>query len=344
MAKRRVAIITLLFCLCLFMMPCKAYAISTSEAKKPISTEGACTLNLSYICNEAVVSNVPVKLFRVADVSASAQYSLTASFAASGLNLNGIRSSGEWDAIRSTLESYILSNTIAAGYSAVTDQNGCAQFESLKPGLYLLLAVRVVQNGWSYSFESALISLPGLSEDGLWQYRISVTPKSVAAPPSEPDDPDVPNEEIQYKILKLWKDENGKAERPPSIDVEIFRNGASYQIVSLSEDEHWSYIWTTKDDGADWMVVERNIPTGYSVTVEERTTTFILTNTLIPDAPPSDDPPPDSPPPDEVLPDDPLPESPKTGDSPHILLYTVLMYASGVVLILLGITGKKKRV
>lgn len=113
--------------------------------------------------------------------------------------------------------------------------------------------------------------------------------------------------------------------------------------MSLSEDTHWSYTWTTKDDGANWMVVERNIPSGYAVTLEERTTTFILTNTLI-DDPPPDDPPPDSPPPDEVLPDDPLPESPKTGDSPHILLYTVLMYVSGVVLILLGITGKKKRV
>jgi len=327
MAKRRMAIIALLVCLCLFMMPCKAYAVFTSDAKEPISTEGACTLNLSYICNEAVVSDVPVKLFRVADVSASAQYSLTASFAASGLNLNGIRSSGEWDAIGSTLESCILANTTAADDSAVTDQNGCARFEPLKPGLYLFSAVRVVQNGWSYSFDSALISLPGLSEDGLGQYRITVTPKSVAAPPTEPDDPDVPNEEIQYKILKLWKDESGQAERPPSIDVEIFRDGISYQIVSLSQDAHWSYAWTAKDDGANWMVVERNIPSGYTVTVEERTATFILTNTLLPDAPTPDDP----------------PDSPKTGDSPHILLYTILMYVSGAALILLGITGKRKR-
>ena len=327
----------MLLCLCFFMMPCKAYAISTSDAKEPISTEGACTLSLSYICSEAAVSDVPVKLFRVADVSASAQYSLTAPFAASGLNLNGIRSSSEWDVIRSTLESYILANAMTADYSAVTDQNGYAQFESLKPGLYLLSEVRVVQNGWSYSFDSALISLPGLREDGLWQYRITVTPKSVAAPPSETDDPDVPNEEIQYKILKLWKDENAQAERPPSIDVEIFRDGISCQIVSLSEEIHWSYTWTTKDDGANWMVVERNIPSGYAVTLEERTTTFILTNTLISDAPPPDDPSPDNP-----LPDDP-PDSPKTGDSPHILLYTVLIYVSGVTLILLGITEKRKR-
>lgn len=338
MAKRRLAITALLFCLCLFMIPCEAYAISTSDAKEPISTDELCGLNLSYTCNGAVVSNVPVKLFRVADISASAQYSLTTSFAASGLKLNGIRSSNEWDVIRSTLESYILANNIAVDFSSSTDQNGRAQFESLKPGLYLLSAVHVVQNGWSYSFDSALISLPGLSEDGLWQYRITVAPKSAAAPPSKPDDPDAPDEEIQYKILKLWKDENGQAERPKSIDVEIFRNGESYEIVSLSEAAHWSYTWTAKDDGADWMVVERNIPSGYSVTVEERTTTFILTNTLIPDAPPPDNPPPDNPPPDTP------PDSPETGDSPHLLLYTVLMYVSGGALVLLGITGKKKRV
>lgn len=314
------------------MMPCKAFAISTSDAKEPISTEGVCALNLSYTSNGTIVSDAPVNLFRVADVSASAQYSLTASFAESGLNLNGIRSSGEWDVIRSTLEAYILANAMAADFSAVTDQNGCTQFAFLKPGLYLLSAVRVVQNGLSYSFDSALIALPGLSEDGLWEYRITATPKSVAAPPSQPDDPDEPDKEIQYKILKLWKDENGQAERPPSIDVEIFRDGISCQIVSLSEDTHWSYTWTTKDDEANWTVVERNIPSGYAVTLEERTTTFILTNTLNPD-----DPPPDAPPPDDP------PDSPKTGDSPHILLYTVLMYVSGIALILLGITGKRKR-
>lgn len=318
MAKRRMAITAMLLCLCLFLMPCQASAVSVSDAKEPISVEEVCMLNLSYACNGEVISDAPVTLFRVADISASAQYSLTSTFAASGLNLNGIRSSGEWDVIRATLESYILANAMTADLSAATDQDGCAQFASLKPGLYLLSAVRVTQNGWSYSFDSALIALPGLSEDGLWQYQSTVSPKSVATPPSEPE------KEIQYKLLKLWNDESSRTERPQRIDVEIFRNGVSYQIVSLSEDEHWSYTWTAKDDGADWMVVERNIPSGYSVTVEERPAAFIMTNTS--------------------LPDDPLPDSPKTGDSSHILLYTVLMYGSGVVLILLGIAGKKKQV
>ena len=331
MAHRRMVIPALLLCLCLLMVPFGANAVSTSDAKAPISTEGKCTLTLSYICRETAVADVPVKLFRVADVSASAQYSLTDAFAASGVELNGIRSSAEWNTIRSTLESYILANEIDADFSARTDQNGDSRFDELKPGLYLLSAAQVVQNGWRYSFDSALISLPGLNEDGLWLYRLTVTPKSAAIP-------DEPDEEIQYKILKLWKDENGQEKRPESIDVEIFRNGKSYQTLSLSEAENWSYTWTAEDDGAVWKVAERNIPAGYSVTVEEKNATFILTNTL------AEDPPQDTPTQDDPTPVKPAQKSPKTGDSSHILLYIVLMYVSGAMLILLGITGKKKHV
>ena len=327
MAERRIAITAILLCLCLFMIPEKAYAVFVSDAKEPISTEKTCTLSLSFTCNGTAVSDVPVKLFHVADISASAQYSPTTAFAASGLKLNGICSSGEWDVVRSTLESYILANTVSADFSTVTDKNGHIRFDALEPGLYFLSSVSAVQNGWSYFFDSALISLPGLGEDGFWKQQVTVTPKSSATPPSSPE------KEIQYKVLKLWKDDNGYANRPKSIDVEIFRNGVSYKTVSLSKDMNWSYSWTAKDDGAVWVIVERNIPSGYSVTVEKRTSAFILTNTLVPEKQP-----------DTPAPDYPPPDIPETGDSPHILLYTVLMYVSGVILILFGITSRKKRV
>ena len=127
-------------------------------------------------------------------------------------------------------------------------------------------------------------------------------------------------------------------DRPQSIEVEIFRDGVSYQTVTLSEGNIWSYAWTAENDGADWMVVERNLPVGYTVSVEAQGATFILTNTRLPDVPPVEDPPFDPDTPDVPSPSD----SPKTGDTPHILLYTVLMYVSGIILILLGITGKKK--
>lgn len=358
MAQRRLGIIAFLCWFCLCLLPCSAQAASFADAIEPISTESACSLTLSYTHNGTAFSGVPVKLYHVADVSAEFHYTLTAPFQSSGLILNGIQSAGEWDVVRSTLESYILANAIEADFTAVTNQGGQVQFAPLKPGLYLATAEDAVQNDRVYFFEPALIALPGLNTDGLWQYQITVAPKPGFLPPVTPDDSD----NIHLKVLKLWKGENSREDRPQSIEVEIFRNGTSDRTVTLSEENHWSYTWTAEDDGTDWMVVERNVPEGYTVTVEERTTTFILTNTRIPDEPPSEEPP-DEPPPEDPPPEDPSPEdppedlppedppkdypptdSPKTGDTPHILLYTVLMYVSGIILILLGITGKRKRV
>ena len=225
--------------------------------------------------------------------------------------------------VRSTLESYILANDIGATLTALTDQEGIVCFDALKPGLYLAIAEPVAKEQGEYFFGSVLVALPGLGTDGLWQYQVPVTAKPEFLPPVEGD------EEIQLKVLKLWKGDEGQGLRPQSIEVEIFRDGLSYQTVILSEENHWSYSWTAKVDGADWMVVERNIPSEYSVTVEERAAAFILANTLNPDEPP----------PGKETPET---DAPKTGDTPNIMLYTVLMYVSGAVLLLLGITGKRK--
>lgn len=363
MAARRMGIIALLLCVCLCLMPIRALAVSTADALEPVSTERECSLTLSYTCNGMAFSGVTVKLYQIAELSAAVRYTLTDPFASSGLLLNGIQSVGEWDVVRTTLESYILANGIRENRSAVTDGRGQVSFENLNPGLYLAVVGRAVQDGLSCSFKSALVSLPGLDEDGRWKYQVTVASKSEVTPPPGPGpgpDPDPkPEDKIQWKVLKLWKGDSGRSDRPQHIEVEIFRDGISYQTVILSEENNWSYSWTAKDDGADWMVVERNVPAGYTVMVEERAAAFVLTNTYLPDVPPEEPPspdvppteePPQEPPQEEDFPEEEPPKeppsgsAPKTGDTPHILLYTALMYVSGIVLILLGITGKRKRV
>lgn len=325
MAKRRMGIIALLLCFCLCLAPFHAQAASTSDAAEPISTAQKCSLTLFYRADGVGIPGVPVKLYRIADVSADCNYTLTAQFTASGLTLNGIQSAGEWNVIRSSLESYIYANQIDSLASAVSDSTGQARFTSLQPGLYLVLGSSVMYGETCCAYASSLVALPGLDGSGKWQYQVSVTPKPIILPPIEPDG------ELRFQVLKLWKGDDHRSDRPEAIEVEIFRNGASCETVLLSDDNHWSYSWTTKDVNAIWAVAERNIPDGYSVTVEERSTTFILTNTLIPDTPPSDI-------------ETPPGGSPNTGDSANIMLYTILMYLSGIVLVLLGITGNKKRV
>jgi len=319
MAKRRMGIIAFILCICLYLIPCQVQAASTSDAKEPISTNENCSLTISYCSGGIAFSELPVNLYKIADVSADYQYTLTSSFEKSNLILNGIQTVGEWNVIRSTLETYILANDITAGFNAKTDFEGKASFDTLKPGLYLAITERIIQDETTYVFDSALIALPGLGADGLWQYQVDVTSKSEIIPPSRDD------EEIELKVLKLWKGDGGRSARPATIEIEIFRNGTSYQTATLSENNHWTYTWSAKDDGSDWKVVERNIPTGYTMTIEERETSFVLTNTLNRDVPDN-------------------PDSPQTGDTSNILLWVILMIVSGSMLIILGITGKRNRV
>ena len=259
--------------------------------------------------------------------------------------------------LRSTLEAYILSNGTPPTQTAVTDGGGRVRFSQLKPGLYLVSAVYVVEGSVICSFDCVLLDLPGMGADNRWQYQLTVTPKPEVLPFVGPD------EEVEYKVLKLWKGDAGSTDRPDSIEVELFRDGVLERTVTLSQSNHWVYTWSAKETQGNWAVAERNVPAGYTVTAEKRGTTFVLTNTLgsnNPPAPepPGEDPPVDNPPagdtpteqppvqepPVEEPPERPGPaDSPVTGDTPHILLYTVLMFVSGAVLLILGMTGKRMR-
>ena len=340
-------IIGLLLCFCLYLMPCHAQAVSTADAVEPIFTARECTLTISYVYEGNALSGAEVKLYKIADVSADFRYTLAESFLSSALILNGIQSDAEWNTIRTTLESYILANGVAETTSAVTDQAGQASFEALRPGLYLAVP-KAARNSLRCTFDSALISLPGLRADGRWEYEVSVAAKFEVLPPAPtpPGPTPEPENEKQLKVLKLWKGDEGQENRPASVEVEIYKDGTSYQKVVLSEENNWSFRWTVKDDGAEWMVVERNVPAGYTVTVDEHGGAFILTNTWVPEDSPAEEPS-DKPPELEDVPPGETPKDdktdvPETGDTPHIMLFTVLMYASGMLLIILGVTGKRR--
>ena len=229
MAERRMAIIRCLFCLCLCFCLLTGQGMTASNvwAAESVSPQNPCTITLIYAHDGTAVSGVPVKLYRIADMTAGYRYALTSVFSASGLQLNGITSAGEWDVICSTLESYILSKGISADYTAFADQNGVVSFQNLTQGLYLAQGGRTAQGGLIYTFESALISVPGRGDDGGLQYQVTAVPKSQAAippgpdnPPPGPDDPppgpDNPPsvKEVEYKILKLWKGDAEKDGRP----------------------------------------------------------------------------------------------------------------------------------
>ena len=319
MINRKIGIIFILLCLCFHLMPYQVMAASTSDAVEPIIPENECSLTVSYCYGETAFSGIEVKLYRIAKVSADFKYTLTQPFERSGLILDGIRTAGEWNVVRSTLEAHILAYNITPDFTSLTNEDGQASFERLRTGMYLAIVGQAEEDGIHYLFDSALIALPGLAQNGRWQYEVSANAKGEVLPPVDPD------EEVELKVLKLWRGDEGRNDRPKSIEVEIFCDGSSYKTVILSEENHWAYSWSAMDNGSSWTVVERNVPQGYTMTVEERQSTFVLTNTWTP-----------------TYPDDPG-KPPQTGDTSNIMLYVLLMISSGSMLIILGITGKKSR-
>ena len=309
MVKR---ITALLLCVCFLLVPFYAQAASTSDASEPISPTEECALYLSLNYGQIAFSSVNVKLYKIADLSADFQFNLTAEFAKTNLNLNGIKAKSEWQTVRTTLESYIISNKINPTLNATTDNSGKVVFETLKTGLYLAVIDDAVTEDLTCCFESTLLSLPSLDQDNNWQYKVGVASKPEVVPPIDPD------EEIELKVIKLWKGDKA-ALRPKSIKIEILRDGEIYKTVTLNAKNNWSYSWSAKNDGAIWTVVEPKVPSGYTATFDKRDNVFIVTNIY----PPSG-------------------ETPITGDTSNILLYVILMGVAGTALIVLGVTGKRK--
>ena len=104
MIKKKIGIIVFLLCLCYNLMTGNVMAASTSDAVEPIMPENECSLNVFYCSGETAFSGIQVKLYRIAEVSADFRYTLTKSFEGSGVIIDGIRTAGEWNVARSTLE------------------------------------------------------------------------------------------------------------------------------------------------------------------------------------------------------------------------------------------------
>ena len=131
MVKRKIAI-WLLLCFCLSFLSCYAQAVSTEEAIEPLQPEKECTLTMGYCCDGIAFENVQVKLYKIAEVQENLYYYLTDLFADTELVLNGIRTTGEWNVVRYTLEAFILAHNVPADRTAMTDANGQAKFSVME--------------------------------------------------------------------------------------------------------------------------------------------------------------------------------------------------------------------
>lgn len=313
MAERKILIWLILLTLCIAIMPFGS-ALAADEGM--INPEADASLTIAYRCEDLAFPGLQLELYKIASVSADFSFTLEKSFLGHGLEINGVESTAEWNTVRTTLEALIVSKNIGPTATAATNEEGEVSFGDLKPGLYFVTAASGEQDGTKCSFDCALVSLPSYGGDGALEYHVAVAAKPTM----------ISLGDIEYKVIKLWKDENDPGYRPKSIEVEIYKNRKLHETVVLSEKNNWTYTWTAPNDGSRWLTTEKKVDESYILSVERREASFVLTNTL-----------------GSNRPDNPPKPPPPTGDSSNIMLYSILMYASGAVLIVLGITGRRKR-
>ncbi len=301
--------------ICVLML-CVTLALSLSaltvNAIEPIEPDKACSLTLNYRHDGVNISGLEIKTYRVAEVYENGTFALIGDFANYPVNIYGIDSQAEWKSVADTLSAYAVSDNLKPLTSKTTDENGTVSLENIQTGIYLTLSVRRESESQILIFESFLTVLPMFGDDAEHNYNITAYPKAEAFTPT-PD-------EIEFKVVKKWRDSANAQNRPESITVMIIRDGVYQSTQILSEDNNWSYFWTAPNDGSDWQVIERDVPEGYSVTVSENTASIIITNTYK-----SNDVPP-----------------PQTGDIRSLWLYVAVMCAAGCLLIITAIWYKRK--
>jgi len=303
--NRRLCAICLSLLLIAVLLPAQVRAVT------PIDPDRDASLTLHYRHHDAPCEGLQISTYRVARVYPDGTYELTGDFAGYGVDIYGVTSQEEWNVIADTLSACAAADEIAPTCTGYTDENGVAAFENILPGMYLTLSARAEVETGTLVFGQFLTVVPYPQEDGDHDYHVTVYPKPVAHIPGA--DP------VAYNVVKQWRD-SGSEHRPLSVTVEILKDGVLQSAQILSAENQWSYQWTAPDDGAQWQVVERPVPEGYSVSVVNRENTFIVTNTYT-----------------EI--DD---TSPETGDTIVLWPYVLGMCLAGGLIVALAVWRKRE--
>lgn len=356
--------------LCVLSLP-GAHAAGYKQLTQAQLNETA-DLTLDYhLTNGTEVQALPettFRLFKVADVDKNIRFTPTDAFkgypvftptADGAVKINELDADG-WTSLANTLAGYVARDT--AGETPVltadaTLKTGVAGAETtataagLPVGLYLVIGTPSSSGATTYTPAPFLAALPAWTGTD-WNFAATATVKFTTYTAGGPGPGPAPAT-LQRQVLKVWEDDGNEDARPASITVDLLRDGAVYDTVTLSAANNWRTTWRDLSADSQWQLVEREGGGNYQVSVSLEGVTFVVTNTYLeeienPDTPLVDLPdgpetPGDSGPggpedPSDVVdiedPDVPLASLPQTGQ----LWWPVpLLAAAGVVLFCIGL-------
>lgn len=254
-----------------------ACALAVTAAAQTIDLDRENTLTVSFGESGEGFPEVEFSLYPVASLTEEGEYALTEDFAQYPISLEDLDSSG-LRSLAQTLDAYVARDTLTPLLSQETGEDGRISFDSLSPGLYLVLGESYTQDKTVYTPSPMLFYLPGQGEDSGWEYEVTASCKF--------DQEEIADATVSRKVQKVWKDDGNRSKRPEQVLVQLLENGAVVDTVALSEENNWEYTWENLDASSRWQVAETNVPAGYTVTVTQEGTLFVVTNTYPGKTPP----------------------------------------------------------
>lgn len=171
--------------------------------------------------------------------------------------------------LSTTLKGFVVSGKIAPDRVAVTDDNGNAVFNDLDKALYLVTGDTVRHENNYVIPTPIIVPVPKIHDvTGQMNLDIVLFDKFTVEPVDEVK---------KIQVLKVWKGTD-VLYQPHDISVELYRGDELYDTVVLNKDNKWQAEWNNLV-GPDWIAVEKDIPNGFVVTVEQQITRFVVTNT-----------------------------------------------------------------
>ena len=261
----------------LALFPVQAFAAGAIDPNKDV------TLTIEYKHNNVPVSDVTFDLYYAASVDAYAEFTLVGDFQNYPVEVNGLTTDA-WKTLAETLAVYADRDQLKPMDSGKTNTQGILSFpsqqSSLKPGLYLVVGRKLVQNGYTYTTEPFLVSLPNLDQKSdTWTYDVIAVPKH-----TQTENPPTPSDEtVERRVLKVWKDDIQQS-RPKEVVIQLLRDGTVYDTVTLNAANNWRHTWGElpkyNNDGSKivWSVVEKELE-NYTVLITQNGITFVVTNT-----------------------------------------------------------------
>ena len=240
-----------------------------------LNRDASLTITEKY--GEQPLSGVRFELYLVSTVDETGELTPAPAFEkyAAELDIRGQNDSA-WQALAEKLDRELLLGNLGLllpADSAVTGEQGRASFPSpgrkLTLGLYLVPGTRTEKEGYVYSTAPFFVLLPEQdAQSNTWNYA----PAAQAKPGQSPVLAD-------YEVIKIWKDDCHKDQRPQSITVQLLCDGEVYDTITLPQNGAWKYTWQDLDTNHVWTVTETKLPGYQEPAVQREGNTFIVTNT-----------------------------------------------------------------